>query len=397
MSETLDDAYIQDPHTFFERLRREAPACQVVMPGGLKVWLVTRYDEARAALADPALSKDSERAAPLHDRQAAQRGAARATFAEELSRHMLNVDPPDHTRLRTLVGKAFTARRVELLRPRIEEIAEDLLDDLAGEVDLVQAFALPLPLTVICELFGVPSGDRDQLRSWMNAIVTAADAEVVSKASVLIAEYLLDLIEAKRVQPADDLLSDLVLASDGGDRLDVNEMTAMAFLMLSAGHETATHLISNSVLSLLRHPDQLAALRANPTLLPGAVEEFLRYEGPGNTVTLRFTTAPVRLGEVEVPEGEFVLVAQASANRDPARFDDADQLDINRKPNRHLAFGHGIHHCLGAPLARLEGQIAIGRLLARFPGLALAVEPAELRWRNSTMFHGLQTLPVTLG
>ncbi len=188
-----------------------------------------------------------------------------------------------------------------------------------------------------------------------------------------------------------------LLASDEGDRLDANEMIAMAFLMLSAGHETTTHLISNSVLSLLRHPDQLAALRADSSLLPGAIEEFLRYEGPGNTVTLRFTTAPVRLGEVEIPEGEFVLVAQASADRDPARFDDADRLDITRKPGGHLAFGHGIHHCLGAPLARFEGQIAIGRLLAQFPGLALAVEPTELRWRNSTMFHGLQTLPVTLG
>lgn len=397
MPETLDDTYIQDPHTFFKRLRQEAPARRVVLPRGLKVWLVTRYDEARAALADPALSKDSKRAAPLHERQAAERGTAREIFAEALTRHLLNVDPPDHTRLRTLVSRAFTARRVELLRPRIEEITDELLDNLAGKVDLVRAFAVPLPLTVICELFGVPSDGRDQLRSWMNTIMTAADSEAVSKSSFLIAEYLLGLIEAKRAQPADDLLSELVLASDEADRLNAHEVTAMAFLILSAGHETTTHLISNSVLSLLRHPDQLAALRADPALLPGAVEEFLRYEGPGNTVTLRFTTAPVRLGEVEVPEGEFVLVAQASANRDPAHFEDPDRLDITRKPGRHLAFGHGIHHCLGAPLARLEGQIAIGRLLARFPGLALAVEPTELRWRNSTIFHGLQTLPVTLG
>lgn len=394
----LGEAFIRDRHTLYERLRRKGPVHAAVMPDGLRVWMVTRYVDARAALASPLLSKDSGRASPLHDRQALERRTPRARFAEALNAHMLNMDPPDHTRLRKLVGKAFTVRRVELLRQRIEEITKDLLDELDGrdEAELLGAFAFPLPLTVICELFGVPEADRARFRSWSNIIARHSYTDAARDASFSVAELLFGLVARKRRHPEDDLLTALVQASDDDDRLDEVEVVSMAFLLLSAGHETTAHLIGNSVLTLLSYPDQLAALRADSALLPKAIEELLRYQGPGGTTTLRFTTAPVSLGEVEIPEGEFVVIALESANRDQARFHDADRLDIGREPNGHLAFGHGIHHCLGAPLARLEGQIAIGRLLERFPGLALAVDPQHLKWRDNMLFRGMETLPVKL-
>jgi cytochrome P450 len=394
----LGDAFIRDRHTLYERLRHKGPVHAAVMPDGLRVWMVTRYEDARAALANPLLSKDSRRASPLHDRQARERGTPRARFAEALNAHMLNMDPPDHTRLRKLVGKAFTVRRVELLRRRIEEITEDLLDELAGrdEAELLGAFAFPLPLTVICELFGVPEAERARFRSWSDTIARHSDSDAALEASFSVAELLSGLVARKRRHPADDLLTALVQASDDDDRLDEVEVVSMAFLLLSAGHETTAHLIGNGVLTLLTNPEQLAALRADPALLPIAIEELLRYQGPGGATTLRFTTAPVRMGELEIPEGEFVVIALESANRDQARFDDADRLDIGRTPGGHLAFGHGVHHCLGAPLARLEGQIAIGRLLERFPGLAVAVDPQHLKWRDNMLFRGLETLPVRL-
>lgn len=394
----LGDAFVRDRHTRYARLRREGPVQAAIMPDGLRVWVVTRYEDARIALADSVLSKDSRRASPLHDRQARQRGTPRARMPEALNAHMLNMDPPDHTRLRRLVGKAFTARRVELLRPRIEQITVRLLDELAGrdEADLLSTFAFPLPLTVICELFGVPEADRAQFRSWSDIIARYSGVEALGEASVAVAELLADLVALKRRSPAEDLLTALVQARDDDDRLDETEVVSMAFLLLSAGHETTAHLIGNGVFALLSNPDQLAALRADPALLPTAVEELLRYQGPGGTTTLRFTTAPVRIGEVEIPEGEFVIIALESANRDDSRFPEADRLDISREPRGHLAFGHGIHHCLGAPLARLEGQIAIGGLLARFPGLAFAVDTEQLKWRDSMLFRGLEVLPVKL-
>ena len=393
---SLDTDFIQDPYSLYRRLRTEAPVREVRMPRGLKVWLVTRYADAREALADPLLHKDMRQARDLFDRHTTG-GAAVSTFGRELGAHMLNSDPPDHTQLRKLVATAFTMRRVELLRPRIEQITDDLLTGIAGQdrVDLVDDFAFPLPVTVICELLGVPQHDRDEFRAWSTALVSADDVEVVSKAAQDMAAYLTGLIAGKRDNPADDMLTALTQARDeGDDRLTELELVSMAFLLLVAGHETTVNLIANGVLALLRNPDQLAALRADPALLPGAVEEFLRFESPVNLATLRYTTAPVRLGGVEVPEGEFVLVSLGAGNRDGERFADADRLDVTRAAGGHLAFGHGIHFCLGAPLARLEGQVAIGRLLDRFPGLALAT--GDIRWRNSTLLRGLESLPVRL-
>jgi cytochrome P450 len=406
--EQLDVSYMQDPHIVHERLRQEGPATEVILPRGLKVWFVTRYDEARTALADPRFSKDMVVGGGLFEKHLLP-GVPRREFDESLSAHMLSSDPPNHTRLRKLVNKAFTARRVEGLRPRIAQITAELLDAMQGqdEVDLLDALAFPLPITVICELLDVPLDERDDFRVWSNTLLSNADPEPVRQAAMAMAQYLARLVEHKRERPGDDIFSALVHASESEspldpasgtsvDRLDQNELVSMAFLLLVAGHETTVNLIGNGVLALLRNPDQLAALRADPSLISGAVEEFLRFEGPVNLATFRFTTEPVTLGEVTIPADELVLVSLISANRDPERFPDPERLDITRPAGGHLAFGHGIHYCLGAPLARLEGEIAINALLARFPDLRLAEEPQQLRWRESTLLRGLHDLPVRL-
>jgi cytochrome P450 len=386
----LNRAFYQDPHSVYRRLRAEDPVRPAMVYRGLRVWLVTRYAEAKALLADPRLSKDSRRALRLFPE-----GTAGA-HASSLSFHMLNSDPPDHTRLRKLVNKAFTARTVAGLRPRIEQITDGLLDEMAaaGSVDLVESFAFPLPIAVICDLLGIPDSDRDKFRAWSKPFVAAAPEDVMRAAHRKLTAYLTALVAAKRTAPADDLLSELVQVSDEGDRLSPDEVVSMAFLLLLAGHETTVNLIANSVLTLLHHPDQLTALRSDPSLLPNAVEEFLRFEGPINIATLRYTTEPVRVGDTEIPAGEFVMVSLLAANRDGDRFPEPDRPDITRSAGGHLAFGHGIHYCLGAPLARLEAEIALGRLIGRFPTLELGSEPATLEWTVSTLIHGLDTLPV---
>ena len=392
----LDDDFVQDPHTLYRRLRAEAPVREVVMPRGLKVWLVTRYADARDALADPALHKDLRPVRHLFDRH--RRKASSGDFGADLSTHMLNSDPPDHTRLRKLVAKAFTMRRVELMRPRVTEITEELLAGMSGEVDLIEAFAFPLPVTVICELLGVPRTDQNDFHAWSTALVTAGSAESVGAAATAMSAYLRALVAAKRADPAEDLLSALTRPEADGDELTEAELVGMAFLLLVAGHETTVNLIANSVLTLLRDPSQADALRADPSLLPGAVEEFLRYESPVNHATLRYTAEPTEIGGTPIPAGEFVVISLSSANHDDDRFGPAaDTLDVTRAAAGHLAFGHGIHFCLGAPLARLEGQIAIGGLINRFPGMTLAVDVDDLRWRNSTLLRGLEKLPVRLG
>ncbi|MFL6119528.1 cytochrome P450 [Actinophytocola sp.] len=392
----LDEDVIQDPYSFYRRLREEAPVREALLPRGMKVWVVTRYADAREAMTNPDVRKDQRRVQELVTRHSPAGGSG--AFGQDLSSHLLNSDPPDHTRLRKLVAKAFTMRRVELMRPRVEEITEDLLAGFAGrdEIDLVDDFAFLLPVTVICELLGVPQADRDDFRAWSATLLSAAEHEEIVAASRAMAAYLRQLIASKSAAPADDMLSALVLTREEDDLLSETELVSMAFLLLVAGHETTVNLIANGTLALLTHPDQLAALRADPALLPGAVEEFLRYDGPLSHATLRYTAAPVEIGGVTIPADEFVLVALASANRDGDRFGEPDDLDITRHAAGHLAFGHGIHFCLGAPLARLEGQVAIGRLIERFPDLALAVDPGELRWRRSSLLRGLESLPVRL-
>ncbi|MEU7783239.1 MULTISPECIES: cytochrome P450 [unclassified Amycolatopsis] len=390
--------FAQDAHLFAELLRAGGPVRRTRMPRGLDCYIVTDFAQARALLADPRLHKNSARARELFEAKLPSGQATQAGVGADLGFHMLNSDPPDHTRLRKLVNKAFTARTIARLRPRVEEITSELLDALAGQerADLLPAFAAPLPITVICELLGVRAQDRTEFAAWSKTLLSASQPEEMQAAGQNMFGYLTDLIAQKRAEPAEDLLSDLVHATDDGDSLSEPELVSMAFLLLVAGHETTVNLIANGVLALLREPAQLARLRAEPELLPNAVEELLRFDGPIHLATLRFTAEPVEVGGVTIPEGEFVLVSLLGANRDAERYPEPDRLDITRAAGGHLAFGHGIHYCVGAPLARLEAEIALGGLIARFPELALDAKPDELVYRPSSLVHGLEALPVRL-
>lgn len=383
--------YVQDPYSVNERLRDQGAAVQVIMPNGMRAWLITRYAEARAALMDARLSKQAYTI----------RGKYRPGSPESvLFTHMLNTDPPDHDRLRRLVNKVFTARRVEQLRPRLAAIAGELLDQMgaADEADLVEAFAFPLPIIVICELLGLPAADREAFREWSDAVVSAMTRQAeVDDAAVAWSAYMAEQVEKKREQPADDLLSALVHVEDGGDRLSRDELLAMVFLLVAAGHETTVNLIAGAVLALLLNEQQGARLLADLSLLPGAVDELLRFVSPGGHATLRGTLEPVEVGGTLIPAGEVVLVSLSSANHDPAQYVSPDRLDIGREATGHLGFGHGIHYCLGAPLARMEAEIALTALLTRYPAMTLAISPAELRWKPSTLVHGPVSLPVRLG
>lgn len=387
----LGPEYIENPYSVNERLRAQGAAVPVVMPSGMRAWLITRYAEARAALLDPRLGKQS----------LTIRGAYRPGSPESvLFTHMLNTDPPDHDRLRRLVSKAFTARRIEQLRPRVSEITTELLDAIAtgGVTDLVEAFAFPLPIIVICELLGLPAGDREAFREWSDAVVSAISMQAeVDAAAVAWSAYVARQLDEKRKEPADDLLSALIQAEDSGGRLSRDELLAMVFLLVAAGHETTVNFISGGILALLLNERERFRLRADLSLLPGAMDELLRYVSPSAHSTLRVTREPVDVDGTVIPAGEIVLVSLSSANRDPARYHSPDRLDTGRDASDHLGFGHGVHYCLGAPLARMEAEIAFAALLTRFPGMTLAVPPAELRWKPSTLVHGPASLPVRLG
>ncbi|WP_326811101.1 cytochrome P450 [Streptomyces scopuliridis] len=386
--------FFADPYPAYQSLRAEGPVRRIRMPAGEAVWLVLGYDAVRAALGDTRLRNDIRHSAEFD-----------SDGGYAIGRNMLQVDPPDHTRLRALVSRQFTARRIAELEPRIQRISAELLDAMApaGGADLVDAYAFPLPITVICELLGVPAADREAFHRWSSAIVAVTDAEAAMAGATAMTEYLTGLIEEKRrLAPGEDadLLHALVRThdSDGddGDRLAPDELLGMAFLLLVAGHETTVNLLSSAVHLLLRHPDQLAALRADPGLLEGAIEETLRYEPSAQIAAYRYTAEPVTLAGTPIPQGERVVLSLAAANRDPARFADPERFDIRRDPavNRaQLAFSHGIHHCLGAPLARLEASVALPALLDRFPDLALDDATAAPEWRPS-LLRGLRTLPV---
>lgn len=400
--ERLAADFMQHPFPLFARLRAEGPAREVVMPHGAKVWMVTRYDDVRALLTDPRISKDGRRMNEMFARHCGlpvEDGEPDTGFDDDLSAHMMNSDPPRHTRLRKLVSKAFTARRMEGLRPRIEQVVDELLEAMRDrpEVDLVSAFTVPLPTTVICDLIGIPDEDRDVFRGWAATLVGAGhDPDEVAEASRQFTDYAGALIDAKRVDPDDALVSALVRVGDGGDRLTHSELVAMIFLLVIAGSETPTNQLGNAVHALLTHPEELAGLRADPSLIPAAVDELMRFDGGVGTASFRFTVADVPVGDVVIPAGEMVVLSLSSANRDSARFPDADRLDLHRRPVGGMAFGHGVHYCLGAPLAKLTLEIGLSRLITRYPGLRLAVAPEQLRWRNSTLVHGLVALPVSL-
>ncbi|MCM3301752.1 cytochrome P450 family protein [Streptomyces pseudogriseolus] len=383
----LGEGFRRDPHPVYAQLRARHPVHRVRLPmedGGQESWLIVGYEEARAALADPRLAKDSSK-------------IGFTPFDVELiGEHLLAADPPQHTRLRGLITRAFTARRVEGLRPRIQQITDELLDTMLpqGRADLIESFAYPLPITVICELLGVPEIDRTEFRKISNDVVVPTSPESLREAFVRLAGYLDDLIESKRgAGPGTDLLGDLVrTTAEDGDRLSPDELRGMAFVLLVAGHETTVNLITNAVHSLLSHPGQLAVLRADMSLLDGTVEEALRYEGPVESATDRFAAEPLEIAGVRIAKGEWVRIGLAAADRDPDRFPAPDRFDIRRDTRGHVAFGHGIHHCLGAPLARLEAHVALRSLLERAPDLVLDGQPDE--WLAGVLMRGVRSLPV---
>ena len=386
-----EDSYYQDPLGFFARLRESRPVAPVRMPGYGRAWIVTRYADVRTVLTDPRLAKDVHRWPGG--------GRSRPSEATGVCAHMLHADPPDHTRLRRLVQKVFTPRRAAL-RPRAEEIAADLLDEMAAArgdvIDLLDAYARPLPIAVLCELLGIPVADR----AWIAVTVAAYDERAEhQRVERELAAYFTELIAAKRAKPGDDLVSALVVAGDNAgaaDGLTGNELLSTVFLLVMAGFDTTVNLIASSTLALLTHPGEKTRLRQDPSLLPAAVEELLRFTNPVNHANDRFTIEDVPVGDVVIPAGEWVLPATSSANRDPAQFPDPDRLDLGRDTSGHVAFGHGVHYCLGAPLARMEAEVALGALLARFPEISLAVPPSELRWRPVSLMNGLESLPVRL-
>jgi cytochrome P450 len=392
-----------DPFPLFASVRELGAVHPVTLADGHDAWLVARYDEARAALNDPRLSKD------MHAALATGAGVvAEGLPGPSFARHMLSVDPPDHTRLRRLVSAAFSSRRIEALRPRVQAIVDDLLDDLAAlgpdtRVDLVGAFAFPLPFTVICELLGVPEPDRAALGRGLTALLvptpTPAAYARAKEASDAVVALLEALVEAKQDAPGDDLVSGLLSARDGDERLNNQELLSTIFQLIVAGHDTTASLIGNSVVALFRNPEQLDQLRSHPSRFPVAVEECLRYDAPVPHSTFRYAIEPVEIGDVTIPVGAQVIICLAAANRDGDRYAGPEVLDIARAETRHLAFGHGIHHCLGAALARMEGQLALAALLFRFPQLSLAVPVGELHWGHGDglVLRGLSELPVIPG
>jgi pimeloyl-[acyl-carrier protein] synthase len=388
----MDPEFVADPYPTYHRLRAEEP----VHHSPLGFWVLTRYEDVVASLRDPRLIKE-----PIASFVAARFGAP----LPAMGLSMLDRDPPDHTRLRSLVSKAFTPKVIEGLRPRIQQIVDGLLADAEakGSMDLIEEFAYPIPVNVICEMLGVPVQDHEQFKGWsldiargLDLIMMGPDSELGQRSVAArhgLAEYFRGLIALRRVAPRADLLSALIAAEEAGDKLSENELLATCILILIAGHETTVNLIGNGTLALLRHPDQLRRLRENPALIGTAVEELLRYDGPVQR-TARIPSEDLVIAGQKIPAGDMVMPFIGAADRDPAQFSEPDRLDITRAENRHIAFGLGIHFCLGAPLARVEGQIAINTLVRRFPKLALATDTPQ--FRQSLTLRGLQSLPVSL-
>ncbi|WP_156725646.1 cytochrome P450 family protein [Streptomyces apocyni] len=404
MTDPLQDPrFFADPYPTYARLRDAAPVQKVPTgSGGRYSYLVTGYAEAREAFTDPRLSKNTTR---FFAGRPSQRDLHPA-----VSQNMLATDPPQHARLRALVTKAFTTGAVARLRPYIAGLVDELLDAWPdhGRVDLVAGLAVPLPVTVICEMLGVPEADRQLVRTWSSDLFAAGDPGRIDAASHAVAGYLTDLVASRRDalgspggpgergEPGACLLDDLIAVRDGQDRLTEDELISLAVLLLVAGHETTTNFIGNAALALLQHPESLTRLRAEPQLLGGVLDELLRFDSPVGVATFRYSTEPLTLGGTEIPAGVPVLIAPGAANRDPARFPNPDQLDLTRGGTGHLAFGHGIHRCLGAPLARAEAELAIGALLSRFPQARLATPTEELTWRHTRLMRGLTSLPLLL-
>ena len=388
----MDPEFLADPYPTYHRLRDEDP----VHHSPLDFWVLTRYEDVVAVLRDPRFIKE-----PLVSVVAARFGV---TVPPGVGLSMLDRDPPDHTRLRSLVSKAFTPRVVERLRPRIQKIVDDLITraEAVGRMDLIEEFAYPIPVNVICEMLGVPIGDHERFKGWsldiargLDSVWLPPESEIPKRSGAArhaIGDYMRGLIAERRASPRGDLLSALIAAEEAGDKLSEDELIATCILLLIAGHETTVNLIGNGTLALLRHPEELRRLRETPGLITSAVEELLRYDGPVQR-TARITSTEVTIGGRTIGKGEMVMPFIGAADRDPSQFTGPDRLDLGRTDNRHIAFGWGIHFCLGAPLARVEGQIAIDTLVRRLPRLTLVDDEPE--YRQSLTLRGLKALPVT--
>ncbi|WP_336781621.1 cytochrome P450 [Paenibacillus illinoisensis] len=392
----LDHSFIQQPFPVYEKLRAEEPVHRLLLPSGHAAWMVTRYEDAVNILQDGRFvtgvldnrSDESEESLPPHQ--------------AIISRNLISVGPEDHRRLRRLIQKAFTPRMIERLRGRIVEISDELLDKIqAGntrEFDLIEDYAFPLPIIVICEMLGVPLKDQDKFRVWSNTIMESVsnpqmnqESDEVMKAFV---DYLQELITERRNNIQQDLISDLISIEEEGDKLTEQELYALVFVLIIAGHETTVNLIGNGMLALLEHPQQKQLLMDQPDLIQAAVEEVLRFNGPAEISNVRWAAENVEFQGIQIRQGDMMLVALSSANRDSSQYENPDTFDITRKVNDHIAFGKGIHYCLGAPLARLEGEIAINALLHRLPEIRLNTDAELLEWRPGMIIRGLKAFPV---
>ncbi|KUF19127.1 MULTISPECIES: cytochrome P450 family protein [Streptomyces] len=388
----LSPDFVRDPHPVYAALRAKGPVHRVRTPDGPEVYLVLGLQACRAAYTDARLSRDWRGQGRLGQ-------IINAAPDDPSLAHMSMADPPDHTRLRRLVSREFTPRRIQALAPRVQQIADTLLDEMtangARSAEFLSAFAFPLAITVICELLGVPELDRAAFRRWSNEILAPAGPAAQSAAYAEQAAYLPRLVGDKRAAPGQDLLSALIHAVDeDGDRLAPDELIGMCSLLLIAGHETVVNQIGNGLRALFAHPGQLDLLRADLSLAEGAVEEMLRYEGPVESTLERLALTDIEMGGVLIPAGATVRIVVSDAGRDGAHFAFPDRFDIRRDTRGHIAFGHGLHYCLGAPLARLEGRIALRSLLTRCPGITADADLADLEWLPGMLIRGVRSLPV---
>jgi cytochrome P450 len=389
-----DPAYKANPYPFYAQVRTAGPVQKTKLPNGVQVYLVTRYADVQAGLKDARLVKNIL--------NARDHGFLARMGLGVLGNNsnMLKADPPEHTRLRALAHAAFTPKYVAGLRGHIQEIADHLLDGVQGrgQMDLIHDFAFPLPITVICEMLGVPTKDEAQFRKWSSALITSglisAERPRPTKALLQLIQYVRALVAQRRRKPQDDLISKLIHVDEGGDRFTPRELVGTVMVLLVAGHETTVNLIGSGTLALLQNPAQLEMLKNDPALIKPAVEELLRYVNPVQLVN-RYAAEDLEIGGVAIPRGSHLAMVVAAGNHDPAFVAEPEQLDVHHSDTKHLAFGQGIHYCLGAPLARLEGEIAFTTLLRRLPNLRLAAETEALVWRAATELRGLSALPVT--
>lgn len=386
-----------NPFALLTDLRASQPVYRTTLPDKTPVWLLSRYEDVATLLRDDRFVKDKRKA--MTAEQLRKMPWVPPMF-RPLERNMLDVDPPDHTRLRTLVHKAFTPSLVARMRDRIQSLADELLAQVMdkGECDLIRDYALPLPMIIITEILGVPTRDRNKFHKWSNAVVSLSSPSPTLRVIPnvwMFLRYLRRFFEIRRRDPQNDLATALITAEEAGDKLSRDELLAMVFLLLIAGHETTVNLIGNGMLALFENPEALDRLRRDPVLIKSAVEELLRYTSPVFMSTERYAREDVTTHGVTIPRGQMTLGVIGSANRDEKVFNKPDELDITREPNRHLSFGQGIHFCLGAPLARFEAEIAINTLLRRTSDLRLRVAPESLRWRPSIMLRGLESLPIS--